>query len=91
MPFKFSPGDTVCLAHPEDSGWTHRADLKKGQLGKVLHTRHENQDRLNPIIDRLNPIIVCCQFPGVSDAWWVFESELEFAEEPISVDTSSLL
>lgn len=84
MLFKFSPGDTVCLAHPEDSGWTHRADLKKGQLGKVLHTEHENHDRRNPII-------VCCQFPGVSDVWRVFESELEFAEEPISVDTSSLL
>lgn len=48
------------------------------------HTQHENHDRLNPII-------VLCQFPGVSDAWCVYESELEFAEEPISVDTSSLL
>lgn len=84
MPFKFSPGDTVCLAHPEDFGWTHRADLKKAQLGKVLDTQHENQDRLNPII-------ILCQFPGVSDAWWVYESELECAEEPISVDISSLL
>ena len=54
MAFKFSPGDTVCLAHPEDSGWTHRADLKKGQRGKVLDTQHENQDRLNPIIVFVN-------------------------------------
>ena len=84
MPFNFSPGDTVCLAHPEDSGWTHRADLKKGQPGKVLDNQHEHHDRLKPII-------VLCQFPGVSDAWCVYESELEFAEEPISVDTSSLL
>ena len=84
MSFKFSPGDTVCLAHPEDSGWTHRDDLKKGRPGKVLDTQHENQDRLNPIVVR-------CQFPGVSDSWWVYEFELEFAEEPFSIDVSSLL
>lgn len=84
MPFKFSPGDTVCLAHPEDSGWTHRVDLKKGQLGKVLNTKYDGQDRLDPVI-------VCCQFPGVADAWWVYESELEFAEDFISVNVSSLL
>lgn len=84
MALKFSPGDTICLAHPKDSGWTHRADLRKGQLGKVLVAEHEHGISTYPAI-------VLCQFPGVSDAWCVYESELEFAEEAIPIDISALL
>lgn len=81
MKFKFSPGDEIIMTNPRDSGWTVRHNLRKGAKGTVVKS-NKAQDGSN--------VVRCC-FPGVSDSWWVYEDELEFAEEPISVDTSSLL
>lgn len=81
---KFHPGDVVTLKRPKRSGWTARDGLCKGTLGTAMISAYENGDLSNPVI-------VMCDFPGVSSAWWVYESELELVAEPISVDTSSLL
>ena len=81
---KFHPGDVVTLEHPKRSGWTARDGLCKGLLGTAMTSVYENGDPSEPVI-------VLCDFPGVSSAWWVYESELELVAASISVDTSSLL
>ena len=85
MAFKFSPGDEVVAnEHKKMGGWTAIGGLCIGTHGTVKEVKHESNDSRRPII-------VCCDFPGVINSWWVYEFELDFADAPISVNISTLL
>lgn len=81
MAFKFSPGDEVVLVSPKGSGWTSCRSLKKGARGVVEAVRYD--------IDA--SVVVRCVFPNIVEGWWVYESELDFADVPPTVEISALL
>lgn len=84
MGFKFQPGDQVYIVDEESMpGWTK---CPTGTRGTVLKCQHVNNDICHPVIVQLR---VRNKYGRYS--WWVFESDIDFVNQPLPVDVSSLL
>lgn len=84
MGFKFQPGDQVYIVDRRKmAGWTK---IRTGAVGTVDVVKYEDNEYASPVLVRL-----LFEQDGLPEAWWVYESEIEFVNQSIPVDVSSLL